>query len=354
MNTFTSARTPFHLSFFGQLLLVLLFNTTIALLIVLLQGTSNFWLSFRLSLVYAQSIGLSIFLLIHLFGYRHRHGPNLLEFIAGIVLGSIVGSLIGDFLAGSQPSLLNDPHILGINVILGIVFGTVIGHFFFASYRIAQGKLELQDQENHQLTAQKQLTETRLRLLQAQIEPHFLFNTLSNIHSLIETDPTQAATVLESLSDYLRVSLRRSREGDTTLGDELALIEAYLSIQRARMGTRLNCRIEVADELRSLPCPPMLVQPLVENAVVHGIEPCVQGGNISVRAQRQDGKLQIEITDDGSGLSRVANGNGMALDNIRARLHALYAEQAGLELHSLEGQGSQALLTLPLEVESVS
>ena len=349
-----STRLPFNTVIFslgGQFLLMLLFNSVIALLITVLKGQLGDWRAFGITWVYAQSIGMSIFLLVTLLGCRHQQGPRLHEVIFGIVLGSIIGSLLGGFLVGAKAEVSATDE-LGANIMLGIVFGTAIGYFFFSSYRLAQNRLVLREKENQQLAAEKQLTETRLRLLQAQIEPHFLFNTLANIHSLIETDPSKASSVLESFSDYLRVSLRRSREANTTLGDELALIRAYLEIQQARMGKRLQAHIEVSEDLYALPCPPMLIQPLVENAVVHGLEPRVSGGRVSLQARRDDDRLCIEVRDDGVGIQTDRSNNGVALENIRERLQALYGATARLELQQLATGGVQVQLELPVTEEN--
>ncbi len=334
-----------------QIGIVLLFNTVIGVTLALMNGQGNFSLFIWPSLIYSHSIGLSIFSIIHLLGLRHgsdkKRAPDI---VIGIAVGSVLGTFIGGSFTGTFDYLLaNGMSGLGANVMLGIIFGSAIGHYFFSTYKMTGAKLELQQRENQQLSAEKELAETQLRLLQAQIEPHFLFNTLSNIHSLIETDPHRASSVLESFSDYLRASLRRSREGDMTLGDELTLIDAYMDIQQARMGERLNFKVDLAEDLLSMPCPPMLVQPLVENAVVHGIEPQVDGGNVELSAMANNEGLCITVIDTGVGLAGVTAGNGLALENIRARLQALYGDAANLAINKVEPHGVEVVLLLPLE-----
>ena len=171
---------------------------------------------------------------------------------------------------------------------IGILFGTMITYFFFSRERLSQTEAQLQEEQIKSLTLEKNTLETRLRLLQAQIEPHFLFNTLSNILSLLESEPAKGKAMLEDLTRYLRSSLSRTRERMTTLGQELDLVRAYLDIYKVRMGERLRYTIEVTGDAQAdLPFPPMLVQPLVENALKHGIEPKIEGGEILIKAEDQ-------------------------------------------------------------------
>ncbi len=337
-------------SLLWQIVIVLLFNTMIAVTLSLFNSHMGLEMVFWPMMIYSHSIGLSIFSITHLLGLRHgndeKRAPDI---VIGIVAGALLGSLLGGFFTGTLDYLLaNGMTGLGGNIMLGLIFGSAIGHYFFSTYKMTGAKLELQQRENQQLSAEKELAEIQLRLLQAQIEPHFLFNTLSNIHSLIETDPHRASTVLESFSDYLRASLRRSRGGDTTLAEELALIDAYMDIQQTRMGERLKFKVDVPKTLLNIPCPPMLVQPLVENAVVHGIEPQVEGGCVELRAMLNDGKLHITVNDDGAGFAVGTEGNGLALENIRARLQALYGDIACLTISAHEPHGVQVLLEMPL------
>ncbi len=350
MNTTIPDKNAYP-SLLWQIGVVTVFNTMIAVTLTLFNSQMGISVIFWPMMIYSHSIGFSIFSIIHLLGLRHHSSEKMaLDMVIGIALGSVVGSLIGGSLTGTLDYLLaNGMSGLGGNIMLGIIFGSAIGHFFFSTYKMTGARLELQQRENQQLSAEKELTETQLRLLQAQIEPHFLFNTLSNIHSLIETDPHRASSVLESFSDYLRASLRRSREDNMTLGDELTLIDAYMDIQQARMGERLSFKVDVAEDLLSMPCPPMLVQPLVENAMVHGIDPQVDGGSVELSAMVNDEGLRIAVIDTGVGLAGVTAGNGLALENIRARLQALYGDTANLTINKVEPHGVEVVLFLPLE-----
>jgi signal transduction histidine kinase len=195
------------------------------------------------------------------------------------------------------------------------------------------------------------LAEARLRTLQAQIEPHFLYNTLANVVSLIGSEPAKAKHMLERLIDFLRASLSASRAEQATLGAELDLAAAYLDLLSVRMGARLRWRIEADDACRALPIAPMLIQPLVENAIMHGIEPKMDGGEIVVRAAVVGGVLRVEVGDDGVGLAASAPrpGGGVGLSNLRERLRSLHGLSAQLQLLENQSAGVTSCLLLPLD-----
>ncbi len=197
---------------------------------------------------------------------------------------------------------------------------------------------------------QARITEAQLKLLQGQIEPHFLFNTLANVQSLIDFDPQRAKLMLERFTDYLRASLGQLRGESTTLAQEFAMLEAYLGLMQLRMGERLRVELTLPAELGGIALPPLLAQPLVENAIHHGLEPQIAGGTVAVSARREGRRLCIEVADDGQGLDgpRRRAGNGMALGNIRARLEARFGPGATLELLPREGGGTRACIQIPL------
>jgi LytS/YehU family sensor histidine kinase len=188
---------------------------------------------------------------------------------------------------------------------------------------------------------------TRLRLLQAQVEPHFLFNTLSNVRRLAHTDAGAGRAMLAQLTRYLRAALPRMREHETTLADEIELVRAYLGLQQVRMGARLETEIDAPPALLEARVPPMMLATLVENAIKHGIAPLAEGGAIRITAQESDGALKLTVADTGRGLA-AASGSGVGLANIRARLSALYGERAGLRLEANSPRGVAAVITLPL------
>lgn len=214
-----------------------------------------------------------------------------------------------------------------------------------------------------ELAAEKRATEAQLRLLQAQIEPHFLFNTLAGVVSLVDRDAPRAKAMLESFVDYLRASFSGwSRDGNATLGDEMRRVEAYLAVVRLRMAGRLAVEVDVPEALQALTLPSLLLQPLVENAIVHGLEPRIGGGRVTVRARVDAGCLELRVEDDGDGLDAAATrprtpgrtpGDGTALANIRDRLQAAFGGDASLAIAPTEPRGTRAVLRLPLEREAL-
>ena len=198
------------------------------------------------------------------------------------------------------------------------------------------------------LSTEKQLAQAQLRMLQAQIEPHFLFNTLANVVSLIETAPAKASAMLEHFIAYLRASLAASRTTEGTLGQEVDLLRNYLELLQIRMGSRLNYQIDVDDSLRSVRLAPMLLQPVVENAIKHGLEPKVDGGTVRVHVFRRNERLIARVEDNGLGFTPGA-GAGVGLANLRERLAVLYDGQAHLEIEELS-PGTAVVIELPWTV----
>lgn len=202
---------------------------------------------------------------------------------------------------------------------------------------------------------QRQLVQARLKLLQAQVEPHFLFNTLAAVDYLIETNPPRASEMQKLLIAYLRAALPQMRQESSTLGRELSLIKPYLELLKLRIEDRLNYRIDVPQGLESTVFPPMVLQSLVENAIKHGIEPKPEGGQITVSAQVIDGKLQVEVTDTGVGLQQgnvyaaSTRGTGLGLDNIRERLAMLYPGRSKIELRAGSQGGTVVQLEIPYQ-----
>jgi AcrR family transcriptional regulator len=331
-------------TFARRLGLVVAFNTLIAVFMVILVP-DNFWSV----LLPCQCIGLSIFSINAALGpLCSRRGLRWLSVLA-IPLGGLVGiiatSLITEGAVGT--GVLTQPTKLGAWLGGTLVFGSAITYYFHSREELAERKEQLQQQEVAQATQQQRLAEAHLKLLQAQMEPHFLFNTLSNILGLIDDRPAEARRMLANLTSYLRGSLQRTREGATTLGDEVDLLRAYLEIQAVRMGGRLHYAVEVADELRPLPLAPLLLQPLVENAVRHGLEPRIEGGEVEVRASREGDGLVLRVRDTGVGLTGSA-APGIGLANVRSRLQALHGERASMVIRPNKPQGLVVELMVPL------
>jgi len=190
------------------------------------------------------------------------------------------------------------------------------------------------------------VAEANLRILQAQFEPHFLFNTLSNILNLLDTDPEKGKSMLVDFTQYLRTSLSKIRGQTTRLGHEMEMIRAYLNIFKVRMGDRLKFDIDLPAHLEDTPFPPMLIQPLVENAIKHGLEPKVQGGEILISGKENDSHLRLEIIDTGMGINPGRKG-GLGLANIRERLQSLYGNDGRLVIEENQSGGVKATIEVP-------
>jgi sensor histidine kinase YesM len=233
------------------------------------------------------------------------------------------------------------PFALGMALLMLVM--TTIGQ------RRAQAEVQrLRQREEIAATAQL-LAEAQLRALQAQVEPHFLYNTLANVLGLIDTQPAQARHMLERFIDFLRASLHASRAASATVGFELDLAAAYLDVLAVRMGERLHYRIEADDAARASRVAPMLIQPLVENAVMHGLEPKVEGGTIVVHAHADSTGLVIEIRDDGVGIGNAPprSGGGVGMANVKARALSMHGAAAQLQLTDNPGGGAIVRLLLP-------
>jgi len=266
-----------------------------------------------------------------------------------VAAGSIIHSQAFYFFADNYSTL-----------IIGVFFG-ILGFVISASRtRLLAAQAELAQAETRRQAQEKLLLETELKLLQAQIEPHFLFNTLSNIVGLIRKEPDAAEQTLLNLTTLLRSSLKRTRAQSVTLGEEFTIVKAYLEIQAIRMQGRLHYEFSpqqwAKDKVLSqCPLPPLLIQPLVENAIKHGIDPCEAGGNVVVTAQCNNDELHITVADTGLGINThntvapAANksGNGTGLSNVRNRLKTLYGGKASMSISDNSPTGLIVTLTIP-------
>ena len=222
----------------------------------------------------------------------------------------------------------------------------------------ADAKLRVATDSADHEAMQRQLVQARLKLLQAQVEPHFLFNTLAAVDYLIETDAKRASVMQKTLISYLRAALPQMRQESSTLGREITLIRAYLQLLKLRIEDRLDFDIKVAPNLESAVFPPMVLQTLVENAIKHGIEPKPEGGRITVLAEIVDGQLRVDVVDTGVGLpdgdifGSSKNGSGLGLDNIRNRLALLYPGASRMELRSGHEGGTLVRLSIPYQPQT--
>lgn len=312
-----------------------IFNTAIALVLTLFMPP--FWLEF----IYSQCIGFSVLSINAGVAHYVKNTIRRLAVLSITLPGSVAIGLTLAF-AISGVGSWSDIYVMR-SMTIGLFFGLIGVITFLLSERI---EMEKQQRQMAQSESARREIEANLKLLQAQIEPHFLFNTLANVGSLIDTDPALAKQLLERLNDWLRVALVRARSDSAILGDELDMLENYLQILKVRFGERLRWLIDVPGDIRLTSFPPMLLQPLVENAVRHGIEPKIGGGEIFIRARIENGKLHCEVRDDGVGI-QVADSGGAGLVNVRERLATLFGEQGRLSLHNGAHGGTVATLELP-------
>jgi hypothetical protein len=189
--------------------------------------------------------------------------------------------------------------------------------------------------------------DARLRLLQAQVEPHFLFNTLANVRELVDSGSAQASAVLGSLIAYLRAAVPRLHQTTSTLGQEMDLVRAYLEVMQMRLPDRMQFALHADDAVLAMACPPLTVLTLVENAVRHGIDPSEQGGRIDVRVRLRDGRCQVQVDDTGAGLRGPGDGLGTGLNTLRERLQLAFAGDATLTLSPLQPRGASAEVEFP-------
>lgn len=259
----------------------------------------------------------------------------------GLAVGLVLAGLL---IVGRPWFFFTDSYL---TLVFGVFFG-IIGFFLFSTRgRLLEARAALAQAEAEQERQQKLLTQTELRLLQAQIEPHFLFNTLTNIAALIRTDPDAAESMLSHLTTLLRSSLDRTRTLETTLRDELDIVRAYLSIQETRMHGRLRYKVDHAAALDDLKLPPLIVQPLVENAVKYAIDPREEGGTIYIQTRQTSDAVEIEVADDGPGIDANGAEPGTGIRNVKQRLSALL-DGAQLKLQENEQGGLRAVISIPL------
>ena len=253
----------------------------------------------------------------------------------------LIVSLLGLMLAG----VLKHPDLFFLFIVVSVIIKVVAG---------GKRRAELTANEATKRAETEQLERTvleaRMEALQAQIEPHFLFNTLASIDQLIQTDPPRASKMQQSLIRYLRSAIPRMRRGGRpSLGQQVDLSSAYLEIMAVRMEERLQTEVKVPEGLRTAVFPSMMLQTLVENAIKHGLEPKTEGGRLEIVAEIVDGQLAVHVLDTGLGFMPKSDG-GVGLANIRERLHALYKDRAELIISVPTGGGTCATIKVPYEI----
>ena len=328
-------------------LATVLFTSAIALSISIFTDDYLTWIAF----VVSYSIGFSILsfefvgsFLLSRFGSRD---------IRIIVIGA-AGLLFGLFIAGvlvSQSPLLFLRTLT--STMIGLVTSTIACIYAIYALRLRDSKLKIEALTQAQLRREKELAIAKLQAIKSQVQPHFLFNALANVQSNIERNPELSIELISKLSDLLRATLDYANKTNATVRDELNLCELYLNVQVIRMSDRLTYEFEVDESLLDVAISPLLVQPLVENAVLHGIEPSHSGGHISIFVERLNANVKITVLDSGVGFETNQDGLGshIGLSNLRERLKAFYANEARIEITEPINGGTQVELTLPLNQE---
>ena len=277
----------------------------------------------------------------------------LLDIEVGAGVASSGASLPPELRKEIRKKVTGDIYRIGMGAGLILIFIplfiiAIVSKFFIDRSRAAQRFAELKRKEAEYSRMSQQVTEAKLSALQAQVEPHFLYNTLASVQALTEVDPQQANLMTGHLIQYLRNALPKMRESVSTVGQEIELVRAYLNILQMRMGKRLAFEIDVPAELMDAPFPPLMLPSLVENAIKHGLEPLREGGVVTIRASAADGKLRVQVADTGRGFAETL-GTGVGLTNVRERLAALYGNAGKLLLEAREPNGVTATIEVPLE-----
>ncbi len=337
-----------------NLALTTVFNVLIALAITHLTSIGT---SFGVSLVFSLCIGTLALLLID--GGRlllWGEGMPTWRFFPLVAIAMPLAYFAGHALAmrllGLEMADIPRPHTSFstasiVITLLACLFGT---WFFWSRGKLRYLEAQAAQERARTAAIEKQALQAQLQMLQAQIEPHMLFNTLANVQALIEFDPPRARHMLDQLILYLRATLSATRAPHATLAQEFTLLQAYLELMAIRMGPRLQFTLALPEALRDTPLPPMLLQPLVENAIRHGLEPKVDGGRIEVEAHADGAMLVLNVRDTGLGPDTpgAQGGTRLGLANVRERLQALYGEQATCTLQPAPPIGTLARIVLPL------
>ena len=349
-----------------RIVLTSVLGMTIGLFVSIIQSAFFDHVSFADVVVPALVIGNTVGFVIHggLVGVnllsrgwplRQAGAVRSVYYVTVVSILAVVGIALGNALLRGLNPLHYVAHFRELAPVVPFAFGMALLMLVLSTVgqRRAQAEVQMLRQREDMAATAQLLAEARLRALQAQIEPHFLYNTLANVLGLIDTQPAQARHMLERFIDFLRASLHASRAESATVGAELALAAAYLDVLAVRMGKRLAYRIEADEAVRASSIAPMLIQPLVENAVMHGLEPKLAGGVIVLRAHCDEAGLVIEIVDDGVGIGNAParSGGGVGMANVKARALSVHGAAAQLQLVDNPGGGAIVRLLLPTPVK---
>lgn len=344
-----------------DLVYTFIFNTLLACmfagLALIFTNREDLARIFQVNFIVAQFVGYSIHLLYLLadvvLARVRRTGFVARAIDYGLI--PILGALIGYWLAATvfewsafRAQIFTPRGLLEV-VLVACVIASILLAIFLPRERAAQAQVQAARDEARANAAEKEAMLARMQLLEAQVEPHFLYNTLAHVVSLIDAEPAVAKRMLDRLIVLLRATAS-SANRSSTLGAQLDLLRAYLDLIALRMGPRLAWSIDVAPELSSLAVPPMMLQPVVENAIKHGLEPKIAGGRVEVTAKRSGDTLVLTVADTGLGIraTRDERSTGLGLPNLRARLAALFGPAAALDVSDNDPTGTRVTISLPL------
>ena len=277
----------------------------------------------------------------------NREWVTVITGIVSLALGLLLGGVLGAF----------DPFYFYRTSPIGVVGGgiacIVAGFVILVMGYIRDLEAERDAVRQQELVMERELATAQLQTLQAQIEPHFLFNTLANVQALIENEPSKAVSLLDSLTQLFRVSLDYSRARTGSVLQEIELVSSYLAVQQVRMGERLSYEIDIQDGLHDIELPPFLVQPLVENAIKHGVEPSAKSGRVEVRVRRSESFLRIVVLNTFEPDHEQVDGSGVGIDNVKERLDSVYSECAQLQIDHPASDLFRVKIDIKLEPEQV-
>ena len=312
------------------------------------------WFEFLYSaLIFSVSIGFVIHGLVEFFQPRIDKFPTFLRLAILLVL-FLVGGFFGTEIGIGIQGLVSDIHVslpmqirlLTFNLVLAAIFGSVAVLYFSLRARAEYMAAKLKEKELNEERLIRLKTKAELEALQAKVNPHFLFNTLNSIASLISENPKAAEATVEKLSELFRYTLRHTEKNSATVAEELDLVRTYLEIEKLRLGERLQFEVNCEDAVREFELPPMLIQPLVENSIKHGIASIIEGGKILVEARSSDGNCVIAVQDSGKEFHRENDAEGFGLRSVQERLRLLHGDKASLRV--VENGHTQIVISIPL------
>ena len=351
-------------SFLRDLIYTLILNLMFAVSFTLLAyvfvtkiGIADFPRLFSYNFVLSNLIGFSFWIVLsslrpvmHFINQRSFWLVTLFYAFLGTAI--VTGSMWGfAFITGRSGMLswIGSREQVFTSFVVALVISLFIAIMWTRRTEELTAQIQLAQERERVEAAERAAAEANLWALQAQIEPHFLFNTLANVTSLIHTRPDDAKRMLEDFIAYLRATLASSREQRTTLDSEFEMMKNFLSILEIRMGERLRVSLDLPSDLRNATMPPMLLQPIIENAIKHGLEEKLEGGSVSLHAARMGESVRISIVDTGLGF-RKNSSNGIGLKNVRERIEKLYGPQGSVLIEENQPSGTKVVVTIPYSV----